>query len=49
MGDVHAVFDLTTRRLVQFTPNAVDDFVADDPVDFAELGSVRRSCFRADD
>ena len=49
MGDVHAVFDLATRRLVQFTPNAVDDFVADDPVAFGELGSVQRSCFKSGD
>jgi hypothetical protein len=49
MGDVHAVFDLATRRLVQFTPSAIDDFDADDPDAFAKLGSVERSCFRSGD
>jgi hypothetical protein len=49
MGDVQAIFDLATRRLVQFTPSAIDEFVADDPRAFAELGSVERSCFKSGD
>ena len=49
MGDVQAIFDLVTRRLVLFTPTAIDEFVADDPSAFAELGSIERSCFKSGD
>ena len=49
MGGVNAVFDLATRRLVQFTPSTSDEFVADDPSAFEELGAIERSCYKIRD